>query len=65
VYYLRGPEDGPESAGQRIEREGKLHEARNRLFFIVAKQNSGRTGPVEAFVDVGCSAIRDRRELWR
>ncbi|HXQ47528.1 MAG TPA: DnaB-like helicase C-terminal domain-containing protein [Caulobacteraceae bacterium] len=66
AYYFRAPEDGSsETAGQRIEREGKEHDARNKLFWIIAKQNSGPVGQVETFVEIGCASIRDRRELWR
>jgi len=66
AYYLRPPEDpGSEPLAQRNEREVKLAEVRNKLFWIVAKQNSGPTGQVETFCEIGCSAIRDRRELWR
>jgi len=57
-YYLRPPEDGRrETEEQVIAREA----ARNKLFLIVAKNNNGPLGQVEAFCDVSASAIRDRR----
>lgn len=66
AYYLRSPEDsGAESLAQRNEREVKLAEVRNKLFWIIAKQNNGPTGQVETFCEIGCSVIRDRREFGR
>ena len=64
AYFLRPPEDpGAETTPQRIEREAKLADVRNKLLWIIAKQNSGPLGQVETFCEIGCAAIRDRREL--
>jgi replicative DNA helicase len=57
-YYLRAPL-GQETFEQEAERRGKLDQARNQLFFLVEKNSHGPIGQVQAFCDVGCSAIRD------
>lgn len=64
AYFLRPPEDpASETMAQRVEREAKLADVRHKLLWIVAKQNSGPLGQIESFVDLGCSAIRDRAGL--
>ena len=62
-YYLRAPE-GQEDFEAAAEREAKLQRVRQKLFWIVAKNNNGELGQVETFCDVGCSAVRDRVENW-
>lgn len=60
-YYYRPPEDpSSETAERRFERERKLDQVRNKLFFLVEKNSHGPTGQVEAFCDIACSAVRDR-----
>lgn len=62
-YYLREPLDreDPEEAARR---EANLEKVKGKLFWIVAKANNGQLGQVETFCNVGCAAVRDRRELW-
>ena len=62
-YYLRAPE-GEEDFEAAAEREAKLQRVRQKLFWIVAKNNNGELGQVETFCDVGCSAVRDRAGNW-
>jgi replicative DNA helicase len=60
-YYYRPPEDPQsETLDQRVERETKLDRARNKLLWIIAKNNNGQLGQVETYIDVACAAIRDR-----
>jgi replicative DNA helicase len=62
-YYLRPPLDA-EDIEDRAQREAKLEKVKQKLFWIVAKANNGPLGQVETFCNVGCAAVRDRRELW-
>lgn len=60
AYYARSTERRPgEDPIARTEREIEGRDDR-RLFWIVAKQNSGPTGQVEAWCDIARSAIRDK-----
>lgn len=58
-YYLRKPEDPTDFEGAADHQE-KLDKVRNRLFWLVEKNNNGPTGQVETYCDIACSAIRDR-----
>lgn len=61
-YYYRPPLDpASEDPAERAERETKLRRERNRLYWIVAKNNNGPLGQVETFCDVSRAAIRDAR----
>jgi replicative DNA helicase len=56
AYYLATTAfDNPEVEAERVVR---LEAMKNYLEFIVAKNRNGRTGVVEAFVDIGANAIR-------
>ncbi|MGI9169205.1 MAG: replicative DNA helicase [Caulobacteraceae bacterium] len=64
-YYFRPPQDpGSETAERRVERETKLARNRNKLLWLVEKNNNGPLGQIETFCDVACSAVRDRAETW-
>lgn len=64
AYYLRPPEDpAMETPEERTERLTKLDRVRHKLFWIVAKNNSGALGQVETYCDIACSAVRDRSEF--
>ncbi len=58
-YYLRQPED-PHDDQAHIEWQAKLSRVRNKLWWIVAKNNNGPTGEVETYCDIAASAIRDK-----
>lgn len=61
-YYYRPPLDpDAEDAEARAVRETKLRREKNRLYWIVAKNNNGPQGQVETFCDVSRAAIRDAR----
>lgn len=57
-YYLREP-GADESLADRVERENKLAKARNKLFWIVAKNSNGPTGTALTRCDISASAIRE------
>jgi replicative DNA helicase len=62
-YYFRPPQDpGAETHEQRVERETKLARNRNKLFWLIEKNNNGPLGHVETFCDVACSVVRDRAQ---
>ena len=62
-YYFRPPQDpGAETPEQRVERETKLDRNRNKLFWLIEKNNNGPLGQVETFCDVACSVVRDRAD---
>jgi replicative DNA helicase len=56
-YYIKAPLDNDGDAD--IAYHASLDPVRNRLFWLVEKNNSGPTGQVETFCDMACSAIRD------
>lgn len=61
-YYLKPPEEsGDEDADIKAEAAyGKrLDAAKNKLFWIVAKNRQGPTAEAETFCRIDCSAIRD------
>lgn len=61
-YFLRAPADTEsETYDQRTEREEKLDAARNKLFWIVAKNSHGPPGSALTFCDIAASAVRE----WR
>lgn len=61
-YFLRPPADADaETYDQRTEREKQLEAARNKLFWIVAKNSHGPTGSALTFCDIAASAVRE----WR
>jgi replicative DNA helicase len=61
-YYWRDPLDpDSETAQEKVERRTKLERVRNKLRWIVAKNNNGPLGEVETFCDVACSVVRDRK----
>lgn len=57
AYYL---EHMRAEGAAEAKRLAKLDECRNSLEFIVAKNRNGRVGIVDAFVDIGANAIRDK-----
>lgn len=58
AYYLATTSfDDPSVEAERLVR---LDAMKNSLEFIVAKNRNGRTGVVEAFVDIGANAIRSK-----
>jgi replicative DNA helicase len=59
-YYLRPPAD-TESFEAKVEREAKLDQARNKLFWIVEKNSHGPRGQALTFCDIAASAVRE----WR
>lgn len=58
-YYLRKPEDPTDLDGEMKYRTA-LEKHKHKLFWLVEKNNNGPTGEVETFVNIACSAIRDR-----
>jgi replicative DNA helicase len=60
-YFLRAPPEGEETFDAKVEREAKLDAARNKLFWIVAKNSHGPMGTALTFCDVAASAVRE----WR
>lgn len=58
-YYLRAPEDADDFEAVTDHQE-KLEKVKNKLFWLVEKNNNGPTGQVETYCDIACSAIRDR-----
>lgn len=58
-YYLKQPEDGTDFEAMTEYRD-KLEKVRNKLFWLVEKNNNGPTGQVETYCDIACSAIRDK-----
>lgn len=57
AYYL---EQTKAEGEQEAKRQDALQKCRNSLEFIVAKNRNGRVGIVDAFVDIGANAIRDK-----
>lgn len=58
AYYLENRKyDEPEA--DRVRQEQLAH-VRNVIEFGVAKNRNGRVGVVEAFVDIGANAVRDK-----
>ncbi len=57
AYYL---EQTKAEGEQERKRQDALNNCRNSLEFIVAKNRNGRVGIVDAFVDIGANAIRDK-----
>lgn len=58
AYYLAITSHDDPAA--ETERRTLLEACRNRIEFVVAKNRNGRTGVVEAFVDIGANAIRSK-----
>lgn len=58
-YYVKRPEND-QDMGAMMEWQDKLSKVRNKLFWLVEKNNNGPTGQVETFCNIACSAIRDR-----
>lgn len=58
-YYVKRPEDKTDIEADAIWRE-KMSKVRNKLFWLVEKNNNGPTGEVETFCSIAHSAIRDR-----
>lgn len=59
-YYLRPPPTG-ESFDAKAERETKLEQVRNKLFFNVEKNSHGPRGQALTFCEIAASAVRE----WR
>lgn len=59
-YHLREPAGG-EDFNAKAERETKLDAARNKLFWIVAKNSHGPPGTALTFCEISASAVRE----WR
>lgn len=57
-YYLE--QKKPEDLEAKRKHEILLAEKRTELEFIVAKNRNGATGIVEAFVEIGANAVRDK-----
>lgn len=57
AYYLEQTKAQGEA---EIKRQEALDACRNSLEFIVAKNRNGRVGIVDAFVNIGANAVRDK-----
>lgn len=58
AYYVeRDKEDDPEKEAARLDR---LKKSKHILDISIAKNRNGRVGHVEAFVDIGANAIRNK-----
>jgi len=59
LYYLQRKEP---KAGtpEFLVWQDQMEKAFNRLDLIVEKQRNGPTGTIQAFVDIGCNAVRDQ-----
>jgi replicative DNA helicase len=57
AYYLEQTKAEGEA---EIKRQEALAACRNSLEFIVAKNRNGRVGIVDAFVNIGANAVRDK-----
>lgn len=57
-YYLE--QKKPEDIEAQQKHEALLAKRRTELEFIVAKNRNGATGIVEAFVEIGANAVRDK-----
>ena len=57
AYYLERREDDPEAESIRLEEHARL---RHDFELIVAKNRNGNIGTVQAYCDMGASAIRNR-----
>jgi replicative DNA helicase len=58
-YYCRPPEDRNDIEAESKYRDD-LEKVRNKLLWLIEKNNNGPTGQVETYCDIGCSAVRDR-----
>jgi replicative DNA helicase len=58
-YYVKEPEDKADMAAM-VEYRASLDKVRNKLFWLVRKNNNGPVCQVETYCDISCSAIRDR-----
>ena len=59
-YYLREPVEA-ETFDAKVERETKLDQVRNKLFWIIEKNSHGPRGQALTFCEVAASAVRE----WR
>lgn len=58
AYYLENLRY--DDADAEAERLRILQACRNRIELLVAKNRNGRTGVIEAFIDIGASVLRDK-----
>lgn len=58
-YYVKPPENEADFEAM-AEYRAELDKVRNKLFWLVRKNNNGPVCQVETFCDIACSAIRDR-----
>lgn len=63
-YYCRPPEDDSDFDAKTEHRE-RLDKVRNKLFWLIEKNNNGPTAQVETWCDIACSAIRDKLGVTR
>jgi replicative DNA helicase len=57
-YYVRPPEENTIEA--RAEYQERLQPVKNKLFWLIEKNNNGPTKQVETYCDIACSAIRNK-----
>lgn len=58
-YYVRKPEDPADFEAEATWR-ADLDKVRNKLFWLIEKNNNGPTAQIETYCDIACSAIRDK-----